>query len=204
MKNILPSFAFFLVASSFSVSSMAANYNFNAIYSGGGSIALAGGSDDPLTTNLHAGDTFQWNITTTPGSYWNVFSGDNLFPFMSLVINESGTRTGDYNLNLSLGGTNVFSDVQTGISNSYVHMGTNSVSIPTGLNYDEMSLFYSLTSSDSFDNTIASLLPWPGLAPEAYFSSNIALVPEPETYAMLLAGLGFLGFMVRRKKVTAV
>jgi hypothetical protein len=27
----------------------------------------------------------------------------------------------------------------------------------------------------------------------------ITAVPEPETYAMLLAGLGMLGFMLRRK-----
>src|SRR5258708_4511695 len=27
-----------------------------------------------------------------------------------------------------------------------------------------------------------------------------AVVPEPETYALLLAGLGFLGFMARRRK----
>ncbi|TXT22552.1 MAG: hypothetical protein FD134_2457, partial [Gallionellaceae bacterium] len=34
-------------------------------------------------------------------------------------------------------------------------------------------------------------------------ASNIApppAVPEPETYAMLLAGLGLLGFVGRRKK----
>jgi hypothetical protein len=30
-------------------------------------------------------------------------------------------------------------------------------------------------------------------------SSSIAAVPEPETYAMMLAGLGMMGFMVRRK-----
>ena len=30
--------------------------------------------------------------------------------------------------------------------------------------------------------------------------TNIAPVPEPETYAMLLAGLGLLGFIARRKK----
>jgi len=28
---------------------------------------------------------------------------------------------------------------------------------------------------------------------------NIAAVPEPETYGMMLVGLGLLGFMVRRK-----
>ncbi len=33
---------------------------------------------------------------------------------------------------------------------------------------------------------------------------NITPVPEPETYAMLLAGLGLLGFMAHRRKETAV
>jgi len=35
------------------------------------------------------------------------------------------------------------------------------------------------------------------------FSGQITIggvVPEPETYAMLLAGLGLLGFVARRKK----
>ena len=32
----------------------------------------------------------------------------------------------------------------------------------------------------------------------------VAAVPEPETYAMLLAGLGLLGFMARRRKESAV
>lgn len=32
----------------------------------------------------------------------------------------------------------------------------------------------------------------------------ISLVPEPETYAMLLAGLGLIGFMARRRKGTTI
>ena len=32
---------------------------------------------------------------------------------------------------------------------------------------------------------------------------QVAVVPEPETYAMLLAGLGLVGFMARRRKQNA-
>ena len=32
------------------------------------------------------------------------------------------------------------------------------------------------------------------------YSTGVALIPEPETYAMLLAGLGLIGFIVRRRQ----
>ena len=31
----------------------------------------------------------------------------------------------------------------------------------------------------------------------------VAAVPEPESYAMLLAGLGLIGFAARRRKIAA-
>jgi hypothetical protein len=32
---------------------------------------------------------------------------------------------------------------------------------------------------------------------------NVAAIPEPEIYAMMLAGLGLLGYVTRRKKLQA-
>lgn len=37
----------------------------------------------------------------------------------------------------------------------------------------------------------------------AVHSGDVVLIPEPQTYTMLLAGLGLLGFIVRRKKENA-
>ena len=37
--------------------------------------------------------------------------------------------------------------------------------------------------------------------PGTWTSSTVAAIPEPETYAMLLAGLGLLGFAARRRKL---
>lgn len=45
-------------------------------------------------------------------------------------------------------------------------------------------------SVGEFDATITSMT----------VSASLAPVPEPETYAMLLAGLGLVGFMARRRK----
>lgn len=33
-----------------------------------------------------------------------------------------------------------------------------------------------------------------------YYAMAVAVIPELETYAMLLAGLGLVGFIARRKK----
>jgi len=41
---------------------------------------------------------------------------------------------------------------------------------------------------------------WDGGKDYQFDNINVSAVPEPETYAMLLGGLGLLGFMARRKK----
>ena len=61
----------------------------------------------------------------------------------------------------------------------------------------DLSAFSLVTSIYLDDSSI-------GGAGMAYDHFIFAPVPEPETYAMLLAGLGLLGFMARRRKELAV
>ena len=69
---------------------------------------------------------------------------------------------------------------------------------------------YSLKSTQTYTlkvTGITNLLPAGvnGIVSIQYISGGVvAAVPEPETYAMMLAGLGVMGFMVRRRnKATA-
>lgn len=48
--------------------------------------------------------------------------------------------------------------------------------------------------NNAIDNSYSSQL----------YVQNVVAVPEPETYAMVLAGLGLLGFVARRKQYLAV
>ncbi|MBX9926090.1 MAG: FxDxF family PEP-CTERM protein [Hyphomicrobiaceae bacterium] len=69
---------------------------------------------------------------------------------------------------------------------------------------------HSLTDNPIVDNSSNPYL-YGGIGIGAVWESttrydyvNVAAIPEPETYAMLLAGLGLIGFMARRRKESAV
>jgi hypothetical protein len=189
-----------------SAPAFAANYNFDVLYSGGGNASLAAGSDDPLATNLQVGDTFTYDLKAVSGGYWTVFNGGDLFPFFALALSDSGERTGNYALTLSRNGSTTLSDSKSGVWNAWVHLGTDTVSLPTGLTFDDIQMNYTFLTSTVANAKPWSILPWGGVAPEEQFSGNISYdtvsqpVPEPETYAMLMAGLGLLGAVARRRK----
>ncbi len=83
------------------------------------------------------------------------------------------------------------------------------VSQPDGVAYNDWTSFAAVSGSSYFHSGSNVLDFYVGNIAQdsgnptglrAEFTSSIAAVPEPDTYAMLLAGLGLMGFMVRRKK----
>lgn len=208
-------FASILVASGYlSGAAQAADYHFDVLYSGMGNATLNAGSDDPEGLSLFEGDTFSWAITAQGADVWTVVTGGDFFPLMAFAVNEPGDRIGDFTLTLSNGGSAVFTTGETGAINSEVHLGTNAISLGTGLVFNQMYLQYSLTQATELENdaadpdnlqhidsTLYGLLPIFGAPEQNKFSPGIvyAPVPEPETWAMLLAGLGLVGAAVRRR-----
>ena len=185
-------------------SAQAASFIFSVDYDGT-TATLAAGSDDPLTTTLVAGDTFTYSLNATGGQGWTTIAAGSLFPFFALTIDESGSRSIDYDLNLNRLGASVFSDSAAGITNEFVHLGTNSVNIVSGLEYDQYVLDVTiLAGSDAA--TADSLLPWSGAAPEDNFPNAItfgqlgAPVPEPATWAFMIFGFGAIGGAMRRQR----
>lgn len=60
-----------------------------------------------------------------------------------------------------------------------------------GLNFNQGELVFS----------VSSLAPHPNSHPVTSFSRTISPVPEPDTYALLLVGLGLVGYSARRKQI---
>ena len=74
------------------------------------------------------------------------------------------------------------------ITLSNVAVGTNTVGVSTYFGY-------SAATAQSASNQYGNYSTFTGT-----FASPVAAVPEPETYAMMLAGLGIVGVMARRRK----
>jgi len=135
-------------------------------------------------------------VDTGQGAYDS--SEDTL---VAVVNHSSSTLT-----SLQLSNTNIFGFEGDGIASStYLNKGTTWG--PTG--YEGPNTSFTITNKNSgvvhFTNGLTT-------GQSAYFSleeapnvvaaatvTNVSPVPEPESYAMMLAGLGLFGFVARRK-----
>jgi hypothetical protein len=99
---------------------------------------------------------------------------------------------------LAVGSDNAGVQAQVDVFVNGAFTATNNITV-NGLfhtpNLVDLSAFNNVTSIRIYNITDGGGLGWDDF-------TYISAVPEPETYAMLLAGLGLLGFAARRKKVT--
>jgi hypothetical protein len=101
-----------------------------------------------------------------------------LFGFLPFLVSSTGLSQGETGFTLSAFGTSLGLTVAD-INNNFSHNFFTGTGGMTPIDFDAAGRIISLGFSGSI--------------------SNVGVVPEPETYAMLLAGLGLLGFVVRRR-----
>jgi hypothetical protein len=179
-------------------------YDFGVTYSGGGVAALDGGSDDLLNTTMMTGDNFTYTLSAAGAGEWTSLTSSGIFPFLALSISEADTRTNDFTIELRNNGVSVFTHSEAGAINSFAHLGSNTVSLTSGLVWDQWILTSNIV--DAGPSTAASLLPWPGNGPEIFSPDAISYsagVPEPATWSLIICGFGMAGAMLRRRKPRA-
>lgn len=132
-------------------------------------------------------------FTIGAGNYTADFGG---------VHNEAGAFTDTFTFNPSVGSSTSNAFIKTlalGVLNNldFTSASLNGHALTMfGPNYGELS------SPVAVSGTLVLTVTGNTITPSASYAGtiNVAAVPEPETYGMLLAGLGVVGFLARRRK----
>ncbi len=170
--------------------------------------------------SLQAATSFQLNpldgaISGKPGSTigWGFnLSNDENFLVVTSVLFEPDTALGTFtdfisaanffvvgpgNSSSTVWAQTFNADLQTGVGSFFINSDATIGSVASG----DMVLTYDLFSRSPLDqnfnpdtDTLSN-----GNVLSASASVTVSPIPEPETYAMLLVGLGLLGFVTRRK-----
>lgn len=154
-------------------SSQAATQSFD-VFANANSTAFSSQDASPLDTGIvfNAGDTL--NITAS--GTWNGGACGDVGPNGANCGNDPGT------------GINYFALVGRVGAGAYFKVGDSYAGVASSGG----DLFLAFLDIDSFNNT--------GFV-TAVVTVPTPTIPEPETYALMLGGLGMLGFAARRKSV---
>ena len=150
------------------------------------------------------GDPSFFNFIPGSGQFIDLdgSTGDAGILSKSLLLN-AGTQ---YTASFQLAGNHRTGDLETvtGILGVGIGNTSNTFSLAQNVGWTNFSLVFTPTTTGayvlSFGNGGGDNM---GMLLDNVSVSVTSPVPEPETYAMLLAGLGLLGFAARRRKLKA-
>jgi hypothetical protein len=160
-----------------------------------------------MSVGANATTTGLGTVTTAPTTFGGTVLGSgvafsDIFTFDASQSNAN-TSFSVVDVPLTVGGTN-FDGILTGLSlfsagaNGIVGGGDDTLlRSSTSTGGDSLTLNYDQPLSGASFITVTGLSN--GSAGAIYAGAMAAAVPEPETYAMLLAGLGLMGAVVRRR-----
>jgi hypothetical protein len=160
-----------------------------------------------MSVGANATTTDLGTVTTDPITFGGTVSGSGVTfsDIFSFNLTEPNVSSGFsvVDVPLSVGGTN-FDGILTGLSlfsagaNGIVGGGDDTLlQSSTSTDGNSLSLNYDQPLSGASFITVTGISN--GTAGAIYAGAVAAAVPEPETYAMLLAGLGLMGAVVRRR-----
>lgn len=162
-------------------------------------ISLSGG-DFPYDLGANPTDENAYSVTHGVGSFTDIFTftltdlSNTISSAVSLLL--PGLDGGDSSYEINNGTLSLFADTDAnGAGGSDVLLGTVAYGDANGVlsvNNVEAGAYYWAVAGDAVGTNGGVYL----------YSANTAPVPEPETYAMMLAGLGMLGFVGKRRMKT--
>lgn len=137
-----------------------------------------------------------YGIASISSAYWYA-DGRDLFDTMGLSVSPC--------CSLGTGVLELATASATGVTVDYWSIRGNSVSVSV---YDSAHMLLGSAGvggpADAFGTTsfagAVKYVEWTGNGGFAQVSTLTFGVPEPQTYALMLAGLGIVGFMARRRK----